>query len=94
MNTESTAFLLWFYLYEVVSEYAESVLPCSENKLKEYKRIRWIRQEYFAVHGEYAERHKTENWADLGEFWIKTKKSDQTLEMIEWAKKHLTLLSL
>jgi hypothetical protein len=31
-----------------------------ENTVKEYKRIWRIRQEYFAVHGEYANRHKSE----------------------------------
>jgi hypothetical protein len=31
-----------------------------ENTLKDYKRIWRIRQEYFAVYGEHADRHKTE----------------------------------
>jgi hypothetical protein len=31
-----------------------------ENTLREYKRIWRIRQEYFAVDGEYANRHKSE----------------------------------
>ncbi len=32
-----------------------------ENKIKEYNLIRRIRQEYFAVYGEYADRHNTED---------------------------------
>ncbi len=32
-----------------------------ENKLKENKRIKRIRQGYFAAYGEYADRHKTED---------------------------------
>jgi hypothetical protein len=48
------------YIYKVVSEYAKSILACMENTLKEYKRIWRIRQEYFAVYGEYADRHKIE----------------------------------
>jgi hypothetical protein len=43
-----------------------------ENKLKEYKRIRRIRQEYFAVYGEYANRHKTEDIS--ANFLLKPKK--------------------
>jgi len=31
-----------------------------ENMLKEYKHIWRIRQEYFAVNGEYANRHKSD----------------------------------
>ena len=31
-----------------------------ENTLKEYKRILRIRQDYFAVYGEYANLHKSE----------------------------------
>ncbi len=41
--TEITPILQWFYLYEVVSEYAETILACLENKLEEYKRIMRIR---------------------------------------------------
>jgi hypothetical protein len=37
-------------LYEVFSEYAETILACLENKLKQYKRIKRIRQGYFAVY--------------------------------------------
>ncbi len=55
------AILQWFYLNKVVSKYAKSILACTENKLKEYKRNRRIRQEYFAVNWEYADRHKTED---------------------------------
>jgi hypothetical protein len=35
-------------------------LACMENTLKEYKSIWRIRQEYFAVYGEYANPHKSE----------------------------------
>ncbi len=35
-------------LYKVVSEYVKSILACTENMFKAYKRIRRIRQEYFA----------------------------------------------
>jgi hypothetical protein len=55
---EITVILQWFYSDEVVSKYAKSILAYTENKLKEYKRIRRIRQEYFTVYGEYADRHK------------------------------------
>jgi hypothetical protein len=53
--------LQWFYFNEVVSKYAKTILAYTEIKLKEYKRIRRIRQEYFAVYGEYADRHKTDD---------------------------------
>jgi hypothetical protein len=56
---ETTAILEWFYLYKVVSEYAKSILSCTENTLKAFKRNRRIRQEYLAAYGEYADRHKT-----------------------------------
>jgi hypothetical protein len=42
------------YIHKVVYEYAQSFLACMENTLKEYKCIWRIRQEYFAVYGEYA----------------------------------------
>ncbi len=50
------------FIYEVVSEYAKRILACTENTLNEYtgKRSRRIRQEYFAVLGECADRHKIE----------------------------------
>jgi hypothetical protein len=38
------------FLFEVFSEYAETILACLENKLKQYKRSKRIRQEYFAVY--------------------------------------------
>jgi hypothetical protein len=56
---EITAILQWFYLNKVMSKYAKSILAYTENKLKEYKRIWRIRQEYFAVYREYADRPKT-----------------------------------
>jgi hypothetical protein len=37
-----------------------SILACTEITPKEYKRIWRIRQEYFAVYGEYVNRHKRE----------------------------------
>jgi hypothetical protein len=55
-----TAILEWFYSYKVVSEYAKTILTCTENTLKAFKSIRRIRQKYFAVCWEYADRHKTE----------------------------------
>ncbi len=36
------------------------ILACTENTLKAFKRLRRICQEYFAVYGEYADRHKIE----------------------------------
>ncbi len=58
---EITVILQWFYLDEVVSRYVKSILAYTENKLKEFKRIRRIPQEYFAVYGEYADRHNTDD---------------------------------
>ena len=55
-----TTILEWFTIYEVVSEYVKSIFACTENTLEEYKRLRRIRQEYFVVYGEYADRHKIE----------------------------------
>jgi hypothetical protein len=40
--------------------YIQSRLRIRQKYCKEYKRIWRIRQEYFAVYGEYADRHKTE----------------------------------
>jgi hypothetical protein len=48
-----TTILEWFTIYEVVSEYVKSL-----ERLEEYKRLRRIRQEYFALYEEYADRHK------------------------------------
>jgi hypothetical protein len=45
-HTEITTILQWFYLNEVISKYAKSILAYTENKFKEYIRIRWIRQKY------------------------------------------------
>jgi hypothetical protein len=45
--------LHWVYFNEVVSKYTKSILAYTENVLKEYKLIRKIRQEYFAVCREY-----------------------------------------
>ncbi len=45
-------------MFKVVSEYAKSILAGMESTLKEDKRIWRMRQEYFAVYGEYANRHK------------------------------------
>jgi hypothetical protein len=42
-------------MYKVVSEYAESILARMQNTPKEDKD-----KEYFAVYGEYANRHKIE----------------------------------
>ncbi len=46
---EITAILEGFYLCKIVSQYAKSIFACMPNKLKEYKRIWRIRQEYFDV---------------------------------------------
>jgi hypothetical protein len=58
------AVLEWFYTYKVVSEYAKSVLAYTESTLKAFKRLRRIRQDYFAVYGEYADKteHISENF--------------------------------
>jgi hypothetical protein len=53
---EITAILEGFYLHKVVSEYAKSILACTENTPKAYKRNRRTRQEYF--YKEYANLHK------------------------------------
>ncbi len=53
-------------------KYAKSILACTENKLKEYKSLKRMRQEYFAVYREYADLHKTE--AISVNFWPKQKK--------------------
>ncbi len=57
---ENMAISKWFSVYEVVSKYAKSILTCTKNKntLKEYKCLRRIRQEHFAVYWEYADLHK------------------------------------
>jgi hypothetical protein len=55
-----------------LSKYAKSILECTENTLKEYKRTRRICQEYFAVYREYADRHETESISV--NFWPKPKK--------------------
>jgi hypothetical protein len=49
-----------FYFNQVVSKHDKIILACTENKLKEYKSVRRMRQEYFAVYREYADVHKTE----------------------------------
>jgi hypothetical protein len=56
--TEIAAILEWFSFYEVVSKYAKSILACMEKKLKENKHIWRLRQGYFSVYGEHANRHK------------------------------------
>ncbi len=58
--SEISAILELCYLYKVVSEYTKSILSYTDNTLKAFKRMRRIRQDYFAVYGEYADRHKTE----------------------------------
>ncbi len=54
-----TTILEWFTIHEVVSEYVKSIFACTENTLEEYKRLRRIRHEYFAVYGENADRDKS-----------------------------------
>jgi hypothetical protein len=54
----ASKFFVWFYNYKVVPEYAKSNL--SVHGEHAYKRIWRIRQECFAVYGEYANRHKSE----------------------------------
>ena len=66
--TEITAICERFYLYKVVSESAKSILACTENSSIGLKRIRIIRQEYFAVHGEYADRYKIEKYDPKSHF--------------------------
>jgi hypothetical protein len=58
-------------MYEVVSEYAKSISACTENTLKEYKRLRRTSQEHFAVNGEYAHRHKIE---PISQIFVESKK--------------------
>jgi hypothetical protein len=57
---EITAILELVYLHKVVSEYTKSILAYTENTLKAFKSIRRIRQDCFAVYGEYADKNKTE----------------------------------
>ncbi len=52
---EITAFLEWFY-----SNAPKNIFTCTDNTHKAFKNIKRIRQEGFAVYGEYADRHKTE----------------------------------
>ncbi len=62
MYTDITSILAWFYGFihtKSSPEYAQSILACTENTRRAFKRIRRIRQEYFAVYEEYADRHKT-----------------------------------
>jgi hypothetical protein len=61
-----------------------------ENMLKAFTRIRRIRQECFAVYGEYANRHKTRPIS--GEFSTKTKKiqDPKSPYMTEKAKKTIS----
>jgi hypothetical protein len=77
--------LEWFSMYEVASEYAKSILACTENTLKEFKNLRIIRKEYFAVHGDHADRQK------VNQFSPKTKKKFRSYitfqEMTKSAKK-------
>jgi hypothetical protein len=84
------------YLFKVVAEYAESILTCTENSFKDFERIWRMCQEYFAKHGEYADKQKIEPTSV--NFRPKQKKSDPksplTGDVSEWAKNHLTLLSL
>jgi hypothetical protein len=49
---EITVILEGYYLYKIISEYVKNILACTENKLKEYKRIWRIHKGYFAVHVE------------------------------------------
>jgi hypothetical protein len=48
------------FIQSRLRKYAKSILACTENTLKAFKRLRRIPQEYFAVYGEYADRHKIE----------------------------------
>jgi hypothetical protein len=62
---------------------------------KEYKLVRRILQEYFAIHGENAHRHKTEPTS--ANFRPKQKIiqiPNPFQDMIAWAKKNHTLLFL
>jgi hypothetical protein len=52
---DNTAIFEWFSMYEVLSQYARSISAYTENKLKEYERLRRMRRKYFAAHGEYAD---------------------------------------
>jgi hypothetical protein len=54
--TEITAILEWFYIHNVVSEYAYSILACMENTLTEYNAF----GEYAKVYGKYTKRNKRE----------------------------------
>jgi hypothetical protein len=61
LHTEITLILHWFNFNEFVSKYTKSILAYTENMLKEYKLIRKLRQEYFAVCREYIDQHTTED---------------------------------
>jgi hypothetical protein len=81
-------------MYEVISEYVKSILACTENTLKEFNNLRIIRKEYFAVHGDHADRQK------INEFSPKTKKNSDPIQYHLprhdqiGKKKYFTLLSL
>jgi hypothetical protein len=47
-------------MYKVASEYAKSILECTEITSKEYKHLKgiYVRHEYFALHADNPDRHK------------------------------------
>ncbi len=74
--------LEWFSMYEVVSEYAKSILASTENTPR-----------VFCIHGEFADRHKIEH--NSTNFRPKPKKFRSLItfqDMTKWAKKsHATV---
>ncbi len=48
----------WFYLQEVISEYAKNILTCTEKTLKAYKRIWRIRPKGFDEYEEWQKSKK------------------------------------
>jgi hypothetical protein len=59
--SEITGILERFFIQSCIRILQKNlILACTENTLKAFKRIKRIRKKYFAVYGEYADRHKTE----------------------------------
>jgi hypothetical protein len=80
MSRRLWRFYSCFCLNGVVSEFTKVQKYLSvQREYALFKRIRRTRQEYFAVHGEYADRHKFSlsdiNLAYLGKFFTRKQNS-------------------
>jgi hypothetical protein len=85
---ENTAISGWSFNCEIVSEYATTILECTENTRKEYKRHAWSILSYM-------ENTPIDIKLSLYRQIFDQNQKNQILnDMIEWAKNYLTLLSL